>query len=130
MSKAYKCDRCGKLYGPYKKNSNSLHITPNPNCTGGCLDLCPKCNAELQSWVANSTVQEEKQKADDEIKVGDEVANTGGYTAIVTCIRDETCIDIVWNDGSCANFLHKKSFEKTGRHFDIQSIFDQMKKLE
>lgn len=60
--KAYKCDRCGKLFEPYKyqKTSNFLNITRNPNITGDCLDLCPNCNAELQEWVANGKKGEEE----------------------------------------------------------------------
>ncbi len=54
MSKAYECDRCGMLFKPYKnqKTSEFLNITTNPNFTGNCIDLCPKCNNELQKWVA------------------------------------------------------------------------------
>lgn len=59
MSKAYKCDRCGELFESYKfqKTSEFFNITRNPCMSGNCLDLCPKCNAELQEWVANDTVQ-------------------------------------------------------------------------
>ena len=59
MSKAYECDRCGMLFKPYKnqKTSNFLNITKNPNMTGNCLDLCPKCNYKLQEWVESGKVQ-------------------------------------------------------------------------
>ena len=69
MSKAYKCDRCGKLFESYKfqKTSEFFNITRNPNVSGCCLDLCPKCNAELQSWVANDTVQVDCNCTDEEV---------------------------------------------------------------
>ena len=59
MSKAYECDRCGMLFKPYKnqKTSNFLNITKNPNMTGNCLDLCPKCNDKLQEWFKSGKVQ-------------------------------------------------------------------------
>jgi hypothetical protein len=31
------------------------------------LDLCPKCNAELQSWIANDTVQVDCNYTDEEV---------------------------------------------------------------
>ena len=57
--KAYKCDRCGKLFEKYKNQGTSefFNITRNPCITGNCLDLCPNCNAELQEWVANDKEQ-------------------------------------------------------------------------
>lgn len=69
MSKAYKCDRCGKLFEPYKyqKSAEFLNITRNPCMSGDCLDLCPKCNAELQEWVANDKVQVDCNCADEEV---------------------------------------------------------------
>lgn len=69
MSRAYKCDRCGKLFEKYKCQGTSefFNVTRNLNITGECLDLCPKCNAELQSWVANNTVQVDCNYTDEEI---------------------------------------------------------------
>lgn len=57
--KAYKCDRCGKLFEKYRYQGTSdfFNITHNPYQTGSCLDLCPECNAELQEWVANGKEQ-------------------------------------------------------------------------
>lgn len=92
---------------------------------GFVADIVSKYSAS--EAIAKIKEYEEKKKADEEIKVGDEIANTNGYTAIVTYIHDEKCIDIMWHDGSCGRFLPRKSFEKTGRHFDIQNILDQMK---
>jgi hypothetical protein len=57
--RAYKCDRCGKLFEKYKNQwtSEFFNITRNPCMSGNCLDLCPNCNAELQEWVANGKEQ-------------------------------------------------------------------------
>lgn len=130
MSKAYKCDRCGKLFEPYKKNSNSLHVTRNPNFSNDCLDLCPKCNTELQEWVANDTVQVDcncVDEVDKEIKVGDEV------------LVDERCMIVLgidsgkwkhlWcpSNGFTYSNILTSEMTKTGRHFDIQSMFEQMR---
>lgn len=56
--KAYKCDRCGKLFERYELQGTPefFNITRNPNRSGDCLDLCPNCNAKLQDWVANNQV--------------------------------------------------------------------------
>lgn len=53
--RAYKCDRCGKLFEKYDLQGtfSFLNITRNPCMSGNCLDLCPDCNAELQEWVKN-----------------------------------------------------------------------------
>lgn len=70
MSKAYKCDRCGKLFEKYNFQGTSefYHVTRNPNFSCDCLDLCPKCNAELQEWVANDTVQVDCNCTDEEVE--------------------------------------------------------------
>jgi hypothetical protein len=67
--KAYKCDRCGKLYEKYKNQGTSqfFNITCNPCTSGNLLDLCPKCNAELQEWVANYKEQVACNYTDEEI---------------------------------------------------------------
>ena len=53
--KAYKCDRCGKLFEKYPNQGTNkfLNITTNPFNTGYCLDLCQECNGELQRWFMN-----------------------------------------------------------------------------
>lgn len=51
--KAYKCDRCGKLFDEYRGQGTCEYysITRNPNFKTDVLDLCPRCNEELQNWV-------------------------------------------------------------------------------
>jgi len=60
-----------------------------------------------------------------EIKVGDEVVNSGDK-GIVTCNNRDTC-DVIWFDGSVNEELEKKFLRKTGRHYDIKSILEQLK---
>lgn len=51
--KAYKCDRCGKLFEKYEGQGTRMFyaITTDLCSSGNGLDLCPKCNDELQEWV-------------------------------------------------------------------------------
>jgi hypothetical protein len=72
---------------------------------------------------------EEKQKADDEIKVGDEV-NWLGDCFIVTRIFQprnmrEQC-DGIDDDGCVYRDILMDDLEKTGRHFDVASILKEM----
>lgn len=50
--KAYKCDRCGKLFEGYDYQSSTC---------GRSLDLCPSCNVELQKWLTNDTERVESE---------------------------------------------------------------------
>lgn len=73
---------------------------------------------------------EEKQKAEDKIKVGDEV-NWLGDCFVVTRIfqprnMKEQC-DGIDDDGCVYHDVLIKDLEKTGRHFDIQKILEGMK---
>lgn len=57
--RAYKCDRCGKLFEKYKDQGTPMffNITRNQCAIGNSLlDLCPNCNDELQEWVTNDKV--------------------------------------------------------------------------
>lgn len=85
-----------------------------------CCKLC--CNNYSNLW----------QKQDDEINVGDEVEWTGDKY-IVTYINYDidtseiTDYDLLGDDGSVADHVKKCSFTKTGRHFDIESILEDMR---
>jgi hypothetical protein len=75
---------------------------------------------------------EEKQKADDEIKVGDEVAfhhddGRPDTVVVVTYIGQDGFIDGM--DGRGTQYAHKNptKWTKTGRHFDIDKILEEMK---
>lgn len=48
--KAYKCDRCGKLYEPYDFVNNGFHIVQQRH-NGTAWDLCFDCHEELQEWM-------------------------------------------------------------------------------
>ena len=76
---------------------------------------------------------EEKQKASQEIKVGDEVAfhhddGRPDTVVVVTYIGQDGFIDGM--DGRGAQYAHKNptKWTKTGRHFDIDKILEEMKK--
>ena len=81
--------------------------------------------------IAKIKEYEEKFKADAEkIKVGDEVfvgisqINPGIVTRLPTA--DFKKCSVVWEDGSVGDWT-VSDLRKTGKHYDIQSIFDQMK---
>lgn len=59
--KAYKCDRCRKLFEKYEGQGTRMFysVTKDPCSSGCCLDLCPNCNAELQAWVKAESEDEE-----------------------------------------------------------------------
>ena len=68
--RAYKCDRCGKLFEKYKNQGTAefFNITRNPCALGdSLLDLCPNCNDELQEWVANKSESEDQNEKNTDI---------------------------------------------------------------
>ena len=79
--------------------------------------------------IAKLKAYEEKQN--DKIEVGDTVdlkdavSDKGG--GIVTKIFDNDCCYIVWYDGSGGAWA-KDMLVKTGKHIDIASILEEMKK--
>ena len=80
--------------------------------------------------IAKLKAYEEKQKADDEIKVGDEV-NWIGDCFIVTRIfqprnMKEQC-DGIDDDGCVYSDVLIDDLKKTGRHFAIDNILEEMK---
>lgn len=87
-------------------------------------------NLQPQEAIEKLKAYEEKQKADDEIKVGDEV-NWIGDCFIVTRIfqprtQKEQC-DGIDDDGCVYHDVLMNDLEKTGRHFDIHKILKEMK---
>lgn len=71
-------------------------------------------------------VYEEKQKAKDEIKVGDEVRHERGWSAVVTSI-DNVGFSVMDYNGEVASYSDISKFTKTGRHFDIPKILKEMR---
>ena len=103
---------------------------------GACKDLFGEYfntfikNYTAQEAIAKLKAYEEKQKADDKIEVGDEV-NWLGDCFIVTRIFQprngkEQC-DGIDDDGCVYHDVLIKDLEKTGRHFDIQKILEEMR---
>ena len=84
-------------------------------------------NLQPQEAIEKLKAYEEKQKAEDEIKVGDEVYCKGddiSDSGVVTWVgKKRACV--MWQDGS-AGEVEKDEFIKTGRHFDISSILKEM----
>lgn len=71
---------------------------------------------------------EEKQKVNNEIKVGDELRCERGWKGIVTSIDDyEGLMMIMDSDGAVGCYSDISKFTKTGRHFDISKILEEIK---
>lgn len=70
---------------------------------------------------------EEKQKADEEIKVGDEVIDADDDVYIVTYIYGEQFDGIYPQTGMCVEGSALTSAKKTGRHFEIDKILEEMR---
>ena len=84
--------------------------------------------------IAKLKAYEEKQKAEDDIKVGDELEHTvSGYTSkaiFLEKIEDDedwyTCL--FWTSCGFAILSYPKSqFKRTGKHFDIDKILEEMR---
>lgn len=101
-------------------NSDTFDLDPGEN-------IFTKYSAS--EAITKLRVYEEKQKADDEIKVGDEVINnTTGTKGILLEPETEDLLATVivpnnrWNTFNISHI----NLTKTGRHFNIESIFEEM----
>ena len=87
-------------------------------------------NYSASEAIEKLKAYEEKQKANDEIKVGDEVkrklASENDSRGIVTKEWGDIYY-IMWPDGSSGKW-YKDSIVKTGRHFDIKGFLEDVKK--
>jgi len=86
-------------------------------------------NLQPQEAIERLKAYEEKQKADDEINVGDEVDWKGDrfiVTRICQPLIDKLC-DGLGEDGHPYLSIAINRLTKTGRHFDIQSILEAMR---
>ena len=83
-------------------------------------------NLQPQEAIEKLKAYEEKQKADDEIKVGDEVRHDRGWSAVVTSI-DNVGFSVMDYNGEVASYSDISKFTKTGRHFDIPKILEEMR---
>ena len=108
----------------YKQANNNSKS--NTECDGCLYDygikehsLCHTCsNAYINHWTA--------KKQDDKIEVGDEVKHDRGWVAVVTQI-DESGLSCVDKSGAVASYSDTNKFRKTGRHFDIEKILEEMR---
>ena len=99
-----------------------LHIFNRGNFDGIFGDFSPS------EAIAKLKAYEEKQKADDEIKVGDEVIYNGTTKCLVVRPEtDERYASLIDGDGAHYSADHREC-KKTGRHFDIASILEDMRK--
>lgn len=62
---AFKCDRCGKLFGVKSRNTGELYITKCPAITNCFLDLCSECSEGLQEWFESTTTTEDKAESEE-----------------------------------------------------------------
>ena len=108
-------------------------IDMNTLCTifrRGCSDSVIRDYSAAEA-IEKLKAYEEKQKADNKIKVRDEVIWTQDeniaivVTSVYTVEGMEWC-DGVTKDGKAYSILTKNA-RKTGRHFDIQSILEDMR---
>ena len=74
----------------------------------------------------------EEKKAEDEIKVRDEVIWTQDENVAIVVTRIYTIDNMEWCDGVCKDgkvyHILTKNARKTGRRFDIDKILEEMKK--
>ena len=76
--------------------------------------------------MLNLEAYEEKQKADDEIKVGDEVeVLNSGSKYLIAWISGTILCGFAHDGVTCR--LQPSDVRKTGRHFDIAKILEEMK---
>ena len=100
---------------------------------GACKDLFGEYfntfikNHTAQEAIAKLKAYEEKQKADDKIEVGDEVDAYGNKGVVTYMYEKEDVYCVMMRDGS-ASIRKNGDIVKTGRHFDIASILEAMKK--
>lgn len=62
-----------------------------------------------------------------EIKVGDEVIDIGDKGVVTYTDNSINVCDVLWYDGSVSEEFEKKILRKTGRHYDIDGILEQLK---
>ena len=83
-------------------------------------------NLQPQEAIERLKAYEEKQKAEDEIKVGDEVeVLNSGNKYLVAWIAGTSLCGFAHDGVTCR--LQPSDVRKTGRHFDIASILEEMR---
>ena len=109
----------------YQKGFEDGKAVHDKGCEGckyanvaGTHEPCVRCsNSYGNQWTAK----------DDKIEVGDELTAYGGLKCIATIADYENDIFyVVFADGSCGK-KDVETLKKTGRHFDIASILEEMR---
>lgn len=110
---------------------------------GDILDLFPDCYASVctavqailkyDAFEAIAKLKAYEDKRSDRIEVGDEVEWNGDkYVVTYLNYNFETSeiadYDLLAYDGSVVDHVKKCVFTKTGKHYDIQSILEAMRK--
>ena len=75
--------------------------------------------------IAKLKAYEEKQKAENEIKVGDEVSAEDGTSIFIVTWMSERCICGVDKEGRCYSYEPKEICGKTGNHYNV--VFEEMR---
>ena len=92
-----------------------------------CTALQVLLKYDASEAIEKLKAYEEKQKADGEIKVGDEVIYNGTTKCLVVRPEtDERYAVLIDGNGYHYSADHREC-KKTGRHFDIQSILEEMR---
>lgn len=68
----------------------------------------------------------EREKAKEEIKVGDVFEFTSGGKAVVMKVYEDGEVALFFPDGGCGIYEPGESWHKTGRHIDIDSFLKQI----
>ena len=98
-----------------------LHLFNRGNFTGIFGDF------SAAEAIEKLKAYEEKQKADDEIKVGDEVeVLNSGSKYLIAWFAGKSLCGFAHDGVTC--HLQPSDVRKTGRHFDIDKILEEMKK--
>ena len=86
--------------------------------------------AYAQVQISKIKAYEEKQKAETEIRVGDEVRIlSDGTKGVVTAINGEFIEGMI--DATCGFRWYRKDIQKTNRHFpQVSELLEKMKEVE
>ena len=92
----------------------------------GCSDSIIREYSASEA-IAKLKAYEEKQKAADEIKVGD-IVYLSGDKYIVSYINDDGCADLIhiWSGSTCER-VSPDCLTRTGKRYDIEKILEAMK---
>ena len=115
-----------KLEAEYQRGLEDGKAVFDKGCEG-CKYEGIRTSEENPCFSCSNYYQNYWTAKDDKIEVGDEVKPFyTDITGVVTLIDGDT-IYVLWRDGSSTSTLKLKEVTKTGRHFDIASILEDMR---